>query len=430
MCGASPSGGTESAWPRSSPAGSGSGTPTAAGTLPSREGSCARSRGTRGCPGLRADGRRIATASWDRSVRLWDPASGRLLQELEGPVGALTCVAFSPDGRLAAAGRDRAVTVWDATGRVRQTLSGHQRVVLALAFSRDGNAWPRRARIVSSGSETTSAGLTLKESLEFQGFIYSLAFSPDDTQLAVAIGAGTVAIREMGAGRSEAALKLARRAERVTGLAYSPDGRHLAFGTESEGLQVWDPLTGRRIRAINGHDGEVLAVAYSPDGRHLASGGKDRTVRIWDAAGDAAASPRRRRRRGPRPGLQPRRPPPRRHQRRQDREGVGPGWRSTARPRSGDEDRSLTSSRPCVPRSRLSPPRSPPGSRWRRSPDRQGVTRPVHRIGAIRPPCALFRTCVFSASTPDFEKETAHEAPAQHAPTPGFPPAEPSSSAG
>ena len=86
------------------------------------------------------------------------------------------------------------------------------------------------------------------------------------------------------AGRSERALKLARRPQRVTGLAYSPDGRHLAFGTESEGLQVWDPSTGRRICAINGHDGEVLAVAYSPDGRHLASGGKDRTVRIWDAA--------------------------------------------------------------------------------------------------------------------------------------------------
>jgi len=229
------------------------------------------------------DSQRIATASWDRTVRLWDPSSGRLIQTLDGPAGASSCVAFGPAGRLAASGRDRTITIWDANGALIHRLPGHQRSVFALVFSHDGRY------LASAGEdckvmvhEAASGRLIAEKGMEFDKFVYALAFSPDDTRLAIAIGEGTVVLRDIVSGRTEHVLKLSHTAaQRVMGLAYSPDGRSLAFGTQSDGIQVWDPATGRRIREIKNHDEEIFAVAYSPDGRYLASGGRDRQVRIW-----------------------------------------------------------------------------------------------------------------------------------------------------
>ncbi len=234
------------------------------------------------------DGRRIATASWDRTVRVWDPATGQLIQTLRGAAGALTCVAIAPDGRVAASGRDRSITIWDAFGKAIQTLGGHQRNVTTLSYSHDGR-W-----LASAGEDgevivrDATTNRVTEAGLKMRVFAYSMAFSPDDTRLAVAFGAGGVVLQDLAADRVERTLRLQGSDQHVTGLAYSPDGRSLAFGTEFEGVQIWDPRTGQRIRELKGHEGEVLAVAYSPDGRCLASGGTDRTVRIWDTATGSA----------------------------------------------------------------------------------------------------------------------------------------------
>jgi WD40 repeat protein len=230
------------------------------------------------------DSRRIATASWDRTVRIWDPATGQPIQTLHGPGGALNCVAIAPDGRVAAAGRDRTITIWDAAGKLIQCVTGHERNVLALAFSHDGSL------LASSGEDgiaaiwdVTRTEPTFSGRIKFDSFLYSLAFSPDDSQLAIAVGKGVVWLQAVRTKKHHLTLGSARPL-RVNSVAYSPDGLSLAAGTQDHGVQIWDSKSGRLIRESKDHDGEVWAVAWSPDGRYIASGGADRTVRIWNAA--------------------------------------------------------------------------------------------------------------------------------------------------
>ncbi len=231
-----------------------------------------------------ADSHRIATASWDRTVRVWDPSTGGLIRTLQGANGALTGLAIAPDGRVVASGRDRILTIWDASGNAIQRLAAHERNVTSLAISHDGrwlvSGGEDGAAIIRDAATNQPAGTGLRSN----AFVYSLAFSPNDAQFAASFGAGAIVLQDIASQRVERILRLPGSTERINGVAYSPDGRSLAAGTEFQGVQVWNRETGQRIRELKAHDGEVLAVAYSPDGRRLASGGMDRKVRIWDAA--------------------------------------------------------------------------------------------------------------------------------------------------
>ena len=66
------------------------------------------------------------------------------------------------------------------------------------------------------------------------------------------------------------------------GVAFSPDGRLLATASEDKTARLWDPATGKHLRALTGHTGPVLSVAFSPDGRLLATTSWDHTARLWD----------------------------------------------------------------------------------------------------------------------------------------------------
>lgn len=199
------------------------------------------------CVAFSADGDRLATASLDGSVGLWDTAGGRVP---EAPIALLKhdrigrpvhAVAFSPDRTmLASGGLDARIELWrSADGRRAGTLRGHTNSVVAIAFS------PRGSLLATVGKDRI------------------------------------VRVWSLTTRRQVAFLK--GHQNRIASVAFSPDGKTLATSSDDTTIRLWHVAAREPAAVLRGHEGQVFSVAFSPDGTRLATGGGDRTVRIWDA---------------------------------------------------------------------------------------------------------------------------------------------------
>jgi WD40 repeat protein/serine/threonine protein kinase len=229
------------------------------------------------------DGTRLGSASYDKSVKVWDIPTGKELFTLVGHTEPVNSVAFSPDGKqLASAAWDRAVKIWDATaGREVRTIAAHEKLVRSVAYSPDG-------RLVASGSADHSiklwdaAGATAPRTLAgHTDLVRSVAFSSDSKRLVSASYDKTVKVWDVATGRL--LRTFAGHKERVFAAVFRPDGKWIASAGLEGVVKVWEADTGREIRSFRGHKGRIHALAFSPDGRLIASAGDDRIVRIWEA---------------------------------------------------------------------------------------------------------------------------------------------------
>ncbi len=240
------------------------------------------------------DGSRVATASLDGTLRLWDPESGRLLLTIDVNRSAsdehrgITAAAFSPSGSLlATGGRDGLVYFWDPlSGQRLRSLARQTFPITALTFSPDG-------ALVATGSDRGSvhlwSGASGRRLRTLRGHlrgICDLAFSPGGDLLASASQDHTIGIWDPASGRRRHRLERRGGLDEMTEVhcvAFSPNGTMLASGGTDWKVRFWDPRTGRLMRILDGHQGLVHALAYSPDGRFLASAGHDRVLRLWNA---------------------------------------------------------------------------------------------------------------------------------------------------
>ncbi|GAA2903839.1 hypothetical protein GCM10010517_69870 [Streptosporangium fragile] len=234
------------------------------------------------------DGRTLAGVGGG-TVRLWDVTTRRAVgHPLTGQDSWVVSVAFSPDGRtLAGASHDETVRLWEvATGRAAGApLTGHRKGVRSVAFSPDGRTLAGAADDGTVRLWEVTARRPIGHPLAgHRGGVRSVAFSPDGRTLAGAADDGTVRLWDVAA-RRPAGAPLAGHESRVTSVAYSPDGRTLASASHDGTVRLWDVAARRPVGTpLAGHEGSVTSVAYSPDGRTVASASHDGTVRLWDVA--------------------------------------------------------------------------------------------------------------------------------------------------
>ncbi|TXT21140.1 MAG: hypothetical protein FD138_4104, partial [Planctomycetota bacterium] len=233
------------------------------------------------------DGKRLASASGDArngEVKVWDATTGHETLTLKGHTSQVKSVAFSPDGkRLASASGDSTVKLWDAiSGQETLTLKGNQLPIDSVAFCLDGK---RLASSTNDGTVKVWDAASGQELLTLMtghsATLLSMAFSQDGKRLATSSLDKTVKVWDATNGQE--LLTLNGQTNGVISLAFSPDGKRLASASADRTLKVWDVTSGQETLKLKGHTGAIRSVAYSADGKWLASASSDQTAKVWDA---------------------------------------------------------------------------------------------------------------------------------------------------
>jgi WD40 repeat protein/serine/threonine protein kinase len=282
------------------------------------------------CALFSPDGKILATAGQDRTVRLWDPASGKPRAVLRGHDNEVNWAAFSPDGStLATAGDDGAVKLWDLnSGREKKQLVKAPVPVVGVAFSPDGKVL---AAGLHNGTVLWWDFPSGQERPSFRAHdhrIETIVFSPDSRMLAT--GAEDAKLWDAATGKHQRTLpdskypdsrarvayvrfthrgdlvattswfaqvqlcdpvngqrlmSIASSANPVFSVAFSPDDQMMAAASDKGTVRLYGLRTGKMLELLTGHSGRVWCVAFSPDGRVLATAGRDGTVQLWNPEG-------------------------------------------------------------------------------------------------------------------------------------------------
>lgn len=225
----------------------------------------------------------VATASADRSTRLWEIPSGKLLREISGH-GDVQCVAFSPDGRKFARG------LYSGTAQVFDSESGtaiglelkHAASVNALCFSPDGALVATASLDYTARFWNSETGEPVGQIMRHHGWVRRGEFSRDGRRFVTASPDGTAKVWDSTTGKE---LMTLRHSAGVLEATFDPSGRYIATGSADKAAWLWDANTGELLTEPLKHPGSVRSVRFGMGGRSLFTSARTGQARLWDVPG-------------------------------------------------------------------------------------------------------------------------------------------------
>ncbi|PMB27299.1 NB-ARC domain-containing protein [Fischerella thermalis] len=228
------------------------------------------------------DGKLLAAGDSNGEIHLWQVADGQQLLILRGHANWVVSLAFSPDSRTLASGSsDCTVKLWDvATGGCLHSLREHGNEVWSVAFSPEGD------KLVSGCDDqlirlwSVRTGECLKIFQGHTNWVLSVTFSLDGQMLVSGSDDNTIRLWDVNSGEC---LKIFQgHSDGIRSISLSPDGQMLASSSDDQTIRLWNLSTGECQRIFQGHSNQILSVVFSPQGDILASGSHDQTVRLWN----------------------------------------------------------------------------------------------------------------------------------------------------
>jgi RNA polymerase sigma factor (sigma-70 family) len=249
--------------------------------------------------GISSDGKTYVTADGEKTVRLHDLTTGEERAVLRG-IDANSPFALSPDRKTLASVSGKTVCLLDpATGKERRTLMEIDTGVSGMSFTSDG----RRLVVWSNDRAITTWDTATGRKLRpFAGppepgpppvnpssfASYTAVLSPNDKLLALGLQDRFLPLMNVETGQEIRRFAVAE--DGVSSLAFSPDGKSLAWGGWREGtVYIGEIATGRQRHHFTGHRGRILSLAFSRDGKWLISGSDDTSALVWDLTGGLSA---------------------------------------------------------------------------------------------------------------------------------------------
>ncbi|MEG4109618.1 WD40 repeat domain-containing protein [Microcoleus sp. S13_C5] len=229
------------------------------------------------------DGKRAISASYDKTLKIWDTDTGIELRTLTGHTGPVRGVAIAPDSLTAiSASDDNTLKIWDTeTGRELQTLTGHAGPVRGVAIAPDG------LTAISASDDNTlkiwdlASGSELRTLTGHTNSVRQVAIAPDSLTAISASDDNTLKVWNLLRGTE---LRTLTYTGYVSAVAMAPDGFIAISVPQINTLKIWDTDSTRELQILTEDFSLVQAVAIAPDGKRLISASSDMTLRIWDLA--------------------------------------------------------------------------------------------------------------------------------------------------
>lgn len=216
---------------------------------------------------------------------------------LEGHTGDVQKVAFSPDGKIiASASYDKTIKLWDAnTQQELKTLAGHEKVVEVIDFSpdgkylvsgdRDGNLLLWNIKFSNNQLPNNLKPQKIDGEQYNNSGIAALDFSPDSQQIAVSFYDGKIRIWNVADFAGEPVIVKDDYQSTIYALNYSPSGENLVLGDNSGNLTIWNLENNSNLVKPRSHNAGINELTYSPDGQKIVSSSSDGTIKLWNSQG-------------------------------------------------------------------------------------------------------------------------------------------------